>query len=104
MGKENSMEDVEDGEVGTGCKLFTDEGVKGCLLFRQTEGDALKVSGVLSTDMWVEPNDAKGKFELHYLGIRETALIDTCENMGGVWPEWFNYEGEEKCALGAAKF
>ena len=70
------------------------------------EGESLQVRGVLSTDEWVEPNDGKGKFEHHYLGVRETALIDTCANMGGLWPEWLvDYDNsEEKCALGKAAF
>ena len=47
-----------------------------------------------------------GKFEHHYLGVREMVLPDTCENMGSVWPEFLkNYDNtDEKCALGTAKF
>ena len=70
------------------------------------EGESLQVRGVLSTDMQVEPNDGKGKFEHHYLGVRERSYTDTCEQMGSVWPEWLtdNDYSDEKCALGKAAF
>ena len=70
------------------------------------EGESLQVRGVLSTDMQVEPNDGKGKFEHHYLGVRERSYTDTCEQMGSVWPEWLTDDdySDQKCALGKAAF
>ena len=83
-----------------------DEGITGCLLFDQEYGKEMRVRGVLSTDEWVEPNDEKGRFEHHYLAIREFDGDDTCEKMGRLWPEFFedNEDLEGECPLGTAKF
>ena len=67
--REESMEVDED----------EDEGITGCLLFDQEYGKEMRVRGILGTDEWVEPNDEKGRFEHHYLGIRELGHETTCE-------------------------